>query len=238
MAAGETLQARGYHAQAVAADEAVALFYLNSGREAIKKTTGGFAVGDHIEPADRLIQQAREHPELFSPNVLLRPLVQDTVFPTACYVAGPNELGYLGQLKGVYEAFGLPMPLIQQRATATLVDANTMKFLSRHEFPFEALRAQARHRRHRELVVEGREHRLGLGRVHRIGDCLRVLLAVAPSPSALALRVAHDVVLRLADHECHSEAAHSPASSSAASPSVPHASQGISRVHARQVKSQ
>ena len=142
MAAGETLQARGYHAQAVAADEAVALFYLNSGREAIKKTTGGFAVGDHIEPADRLIQQAREHPELFSPNVLLRPLVQDTVFPTACYVAGPNELGYLGQLKGVYEAFGLPMPLIQQRATATLVDANTMKFLSRHEFPFEALRAQ------------------------------------------------------------------------------------------------
>jgi bacillithiol synthase len=142
MAAGETLQTRGYHAQAVAADDAVALFYLNSGREAIKRTGDGFAVGDRIEPAQRLIQQARERPELFSPNVLLRPLVQDTVFPTACYVAGPNELGYLGQLKGVYEAFGLPMPLIQQRVTATVVDANTMKFLSRHEFPFEALRAQ------------------------------------------------------------------------------------------------
>jgi bacillithiol biosynthesis cysteine-adding enzyme BshC len=142
MAAGERLQTRGYHAQAAAADDAVALFYLNSGREAIKRTSDGFAVGDRIEPADRLIQQAREHPELFSPNVLLRPLVQDTVFPTACYVAGPNELGYLSQLKGVYEAFGLPMPLIQQRATATVVDANAMKFLSRHEFPFEALRAQ------------------------------------------------------------------------------------------------
>jgi bacillithiol synthase len=126
----------------VAAGDAVALFYLNSGREAIKRTADGFAVGDRIEPAERLIQQAREHPELFSPNVLLRPLVQDTVFPTACYVAGPNELGYLGQLKGVYEAFGLPMPLMQQRASATVVDANTMKFLSRHEFPFDALRAQ------------------------------------------------------------------------------------------------
>jgi len=142
MSAGETLQTHGYHAQAVVSDDAVALFYLNSGRDAIKRTADGFAVGDRIEPAQRLIQQAREHPELFSPNVLLRPLVQDTVFPTACYVAGPNELGYLGQLKGVYEAFGLPMPLFQQRATATVVDANTMKFLSRHEFPFEALRAQ------------------------------------------------------------------------------------------------
>ena len=64
------------------------------------------------------------------------------MFPTVCYVAGPNELAYLGQLKGVYEAFGLPMPLMHQRATATVVDANAMKFLTRHEFPFEALRAQ------------------------------------------------------------------------------------------------
>ena len=140
--AGASLEARGYHAQAIPHDDTVALFYLNSGRDAIKRTTNGFAVGDRIEPGQRLIEQARQHPELFSPNVLLRPLVQDTVFPTACYIAGPNELGYLGQLKGVYDAFGVPMPLIQQRATATVVDANTMKFLSRHEFPFETLRAQ------------------------------------------------------------------------------------------------
>src|SRR5687767_15371198 len=76
----------------------------------------------------------------FSANVLHRPLVQDKLFPPACYVAGPKELVYLAQLKGVYGAFGLPMPLIQQRATATVVDANTMKFLTRHEFPFDALR--------------------------------------------------------------------------------------------------
>jgi bacillithiol biosynthesis cysteine-adding enzyme BshC len=142
MTAGEALQARGYHAQAVAHDDAAALFYLDSGREAIRRSGDGFVVGGRVEPAERLIEEVRAHPERFSPNVLLRPLVQDTLFPTACYIAGPNELGYLGQLKGVYEAFGLPMPLIQQRATATLVDANTMKFLTRHEFPFEALRAQ------------------------------------------------------------------------------------------------
>ena len=47
--------------------------------------------------------------------MLLRPLVQDTLFPTVCYVAGPNELAYLAQLRGIYEAFGVPMPLMQQR---------------------------------------------------------------------------------------------------------------------------
>jgi uncharacterized protein YllA (UPF0747 family) len=74
--------------------------------------------------------------------VLLRPLVQDTLFPTVCYVAGPNELVYLGQLRKVYESFGVPMPLIQQRATATILDSNSMRFLTRHEFPLERLRNQ------------------------------------------------------------------------------------------------
>ena len=142
IAAGDALQSRGYHAQAIPQDDTVALFYLSSGRESIKRAGDGFSVGDRMESASALIAEARNHPERFSPNVLLRPLVQDTLFPTACYVAGPNELGYLGQLKGVYEAFGVPMPLIQQRATATVVDANTMKFLTRNDFPFEALRAQ------------------------------------------------------------------------------------------------
>jgi uncharacterized protein YllA (UPF0747 family) len=84
----------------------------------------------------------RQHPAEFSPNVLLRPLVQDTLFPTACYVAGPSELAYLAQLRRVYEAFSIPMPLIQQRATATIVDSNAMRFLSRPDVRIESLRAQ------------------------------------------------------------------------------------------------
>jgi bacillithiol biosynthesis cysteine-adding enzyme BshC len=141
-ATGEALRERGYHAQAAAHDDSVALFYLNSGRQAIRRSGDGFLVGDATETRDSFIEQARVHPERFSPNVLLRPLVQDTIFPTACYVAGPNELGYLGQLRPVYDAFGVPMPLMYQRATATILDANAIKFLTRHDFPFEALRAQ------------------------------------------------------------------------------------------------
>ena len=140
--AGNRLQSAGYHAQVMPTEGSVALFHLNNGRHAIQRDGDGFRVGDeHITAAD-LIARIRRQPESFSPNVLLRPLVQDTLFPTACYVAGPNELAYLAQLRGVYDAFGLPMPLIQQRATATIVDANAMRFLSRNDVALESLRAQ------------------------------------------------------------------------------------------------
>jgi bacillithiol biosynthesis cysteine-adding enzyme BshC len=140
--AGQSLEARGYHIQVTPQPDAVALFHLNRLREPIRRSGDAFLVGDRTIPAAELLAAAGEHPEQFSPNVLLRPIVQDTLFPTVCYVAGPNELAYLAQLGRVYEAFGVPMPLIQQRATATIVDSNAMKFLTRHDFPFESLRAQ------------------------------------------------------------------------------------------------
>ena len=77
--------------------------------------------------------------------MLLRPIVQDTIFPTVCYVAGPNELAYLGQLRGVYDAFGVPMPLMQPRATATVLDSAGVRFLTRYKVPLAALEAQDEH---------------------------------------------------------------------------------------------
>jgi bacillithiol synthase len=88
------------------------------------------------------VQQAADRPDGFSPNVLLRPVVQDTLFPTICYVAGPNELAYLGQLRGVYDHFGVPMPLMYPRATATLMDSAALRFLTKYKLPLEALQAQ------------------------------------------------------------------------------------------------
>jgi bacillithiol biosynthesis cysteine-adding enzyme BshC len=140
--AGAALEARGYHAQATPQEGSLALFHMNAGRQAIKPEPGGFRVGERLQPAAALLERARTAPEEFSPNVLLRPIVQDTLFPTVCYVAGPNELAYLGQLRGVYDAFSTPMPLIQQRATATLLDSNAMRFLTRYDVALETLRAQ------------------------------------------------------------------------------------------------
>jgi bacillithiol biosynthesis cysteine-adding enzyme BshC len=140
--AGAALQARGYHAQATPQEGTVALFHLDGGRLPLRQQDGRFVYGDRSASRQELLDHVRRAPDEFSPNVLLRPLVQDTLFPTICYIAGPNELGYLGQLRGVYEAFAVPMPLIQQRATATILDSNSMRFLTRHDFPLENLRAQ------------------------------------------------------------------------------------------------
>ena len=130
-AAGAKLTALGYHAQVSPQEDQAALFQLDGLRTPIR-----------IADAGALADRVRTHPAEFSPNVLLRPLVQDTLFPTVGYVAGPNELGYLAQLRGVYEAFGIPMPLRYQRATATIVDSNVMRFLSRQDLRLELLRPQ------------------------------------------------------------------------------------------------
>jgi bacillithiol synthase len=140
--AGADLVARGYHVQVQPQDDAVALFHLDGGRRAIRQHEGQFVVGDEKFSQSELVQQARTSPASFSPNVLLRPIVQDTLFPTICYVAGPNELAYLGQLKQIYERFGIPMPLMFPRASATLVDSSALRFLQKYRLPLEALQPQ------------------------------------------------------------------------------------------------
>ena len=140
--AGSTLLARGYHSQVHATDDSLALFHLERGRRAIRQQDGHVVVGEQSYTPSMLAGQAATRPTLFSPSVLLRPIVQDTIFPTICYVAGPNELAYLAQLRGVYEHFGVPMPLMYPRATATLVDSAALRFLTKYSLPMERLQSQ------------------------------------------------------------------------------------------------
>jgi bacillithiol biosynthesis cysteine-adding enzyme BshC len=119
--AGTDLSTRGYRAQAQANDDSVSLFYFDAtsgARRPIHREEGQFAAGDERFPPAVFADEAAHRPERFSPNVLLRPIVQDTIFPTVSYVAGPNELAYLAQLRGVYEHFGVPMPIMFPRGTA------------------------------------------------------------------------------------------------------------------------
>lgn len=141
-AAGAELTARGYHAQVTPQDDHAALFHLDGTRESIRVADGRLLLGNSTSTTEAMLQRVRTNPAEFSPNVLLRPVVQDTLFPTACYVAGPNEMAYLAQLRGIYAAFGVPMPLMQQRASATILDSNAMRFLARHDVSLESLRAQ------------------------------------------------------------------------------------------------
>ena len=130
--AGQRLAAAGYHAQVEGSSEnGVALFRIDGARTAVE-----------ITDAPALEREARDRPETFSPNVLLRPIVEDTLFPTVTYVSGPNELAYLGQLREVYAQFGVPMPLMYPRVSATVLDSAGARFLEKHDLPFEALQAR------------------------------------------------------------------------------------------------
>ena len=141
-AAGSRLTSLGYHAQVSPTPGSTALFRINGAREPIRIDGGGFLTGgQHLDGA-ALLAELDENPASFSPNVLLRPLVQDTLLPTAAVVAGPHELAYLGQLRQVYAAFELPMPLIHTRATATIADAGTARFLSRYGLELARLQPQ------------------------------------------------------------------------------------------------
>jgi bacillithiol biosynthesis cysteine-adding enzyme BshC len=73
-------------------------------------------------PAAELAELAAGRPEDLSPDVVLRPLMQDYIFPTAAYVAGPGEAAYFAQLGTVYERFGVRMPIVAPRASMTLVE--------------------------------------------------------------------------------------------------------------------
>ena len=141
-AAAQQMRRLGHEPQVTLQPDAVALFRINPERVPIKRDAEGFVAGEERFGTNALVAEAVDHPERFSPNVLLRPVVQDALLPTICYVAGPSELAYLGQLRGIYEHFGIPMPLIYERATASLVDNAALRFLARSEIAVEDLRAQ------------------------------------------------------------------------------------------------
>lgn len=87
---------------------------------------------DRAFSADELLKMLDDHPERFSPNVVLRPLTQDTLLPTATYVGGPGEISYFAQYRAAYEWAGVPMPLIYPRASVTLVESKVEKVLEKY----------------------------------------------------------------------------------------------------------
>ncbi|UPT65892.1 MAG: bacillithiol biosynthesis cysteine-adding enzyme BshC [Sphingobacteriales bacterium JAD_PAG50586_3] len=103
----------------------VNLFYINSGqRYRLVKTDTGFAtVGNEFTfsqaDIDSMLAQT---PEVFSPNVVLRPLYQETILPNICYVGGGGELAYWLQYKAFFNHYGYELPVLALRSSYMLVD--------------------------------------------------------------------------------------------------------------------
>ena len=112
----------GYHNQVQI--QPSTLFYIdeNKNRLRIQLENGEWSVAESEMrwTSTELIARIEKEPERFSPNVILRPLVQNYILPAAVYVAGPGEVAYYAQMKRIYSHFDLKMPLILPRFSITL----------------------------------------------------------------------------------------------------------------------
>lgn len=128
-----TALGRTHHVQVTAS--ATNLFlHEESGRQAVDATNNGLEIrGGRAVTEAELTDLLAADPGRFSPNVVLRPLLQDAVLPTAAYVAGPGEIAYFAQFKSLYEWAHLPMPIIYPRASITLAERRIEKIVERYE---------------------------------------------------------------------------------------------------------
>lgn len=104
------------------------------GRERMYRDDGGFRLnrsGEQLTEAE-FRRRVEADPAALSPNVLLRPVVESTVFPVLAYVAGPGEMAYWAQLREFFEHHGVPMPLVHPRHHVTLVEGKVRKVLDRY----------------------------------------------------------------------------------------------------------
>lgn len=100
-------------------------FHSKNKRERIINQNGKFNIGKKMYSEDELIKIVDAKPESFSPNVILRPLYQESILPNLCYVGGLGELNYWLQLKSSFEKVSLCFPLLQARTSIIWIDKIT-----------------------------------------------------------------------------------------------------------------
>ena len=99
-------------------------------QEGIGTSTWRLAGGDGVFSNREIAEALVGDPLRFSTSALLRPIVQDTLLPTAAYVGGPAEVSYFAQTGPLYEHFDLAMPLIVPRARFRCLDPHTRRRLA------------------------------------------------------------------------------------------------------------
>lgn len=92
---------------------------------------------DNSWSGEELISLIDDSPEKFSPNVFLRPVLQNALLPGAVYVAGPGEVAYYAQMKDFYNHFGLNMPVIMPRFSGTIIESAVERVLPKLPFSVE-----------------------------------------------------------------------------------------------------
>jgi bacillithiol synthase len=135
---GKALERAGYHQQVKVTPSSTLLFTLHEGaRIPVHRRVNGqsmeFLVRDRKLTQPELLGQIVAAPHQFSPNVLLRPIVQDYLLPTQVYTGGTAEVAYFAQVAVVYERLLGQVTPILPRFSATLAEAKVQGLLERYD---------------------------------------------------------------------------------------------------------
>lgn len=105
---------------------AINLFYLEGNmRTRIEKQGERWTVvGESISfSQDELLQELHEHPEKFSPNVILRGLFQEMILPNIAFIGGGGELAYWFEFKDLFEYYRVPLPVLVLRNSFLIIES-------------------------------------------------------------------------------------------------------------------
>jgi len=140
-ARGKALEAAAYHQQVKVNPSSTLLFTIRDGARTPIHRRGNGGTSEFFIGADaaaeklsqaELISRIHSSPERFSPNVLLRPIIQDYLLPTLAYTGGAAEAAYFAQAGAVYETLlGRVTPIIP-RFSATIVEPKMQRLIERH----------------------------------------------------------------------------------------------------------
>ncbi|MFT4031799.1 MAG: bacillithiol biosynthesis cysteine-adding enzyme BshC [Siphonobacter sp.] len=134
------LEELGYKQQVMPRE--INFFYLQDGlRERFVPKEKGIGVNDtnlsfSTEEIRNLLEKS---PEVFSPNVILRPVYQEVILPNLAYLGGPGELAYWLQLKPVFEYYQIPYPILMPRNFAMLISRATQRRIQNLDLTTEEL---------------------------------------------------------------------------------------------------
>ncbi len=136
------LATENYHSQVFVDEDFFPFFYLDrdNKRNALRfdkeHNIIRYLHADKTLTKDELLNIAKDTPEQLSPNVLMRSVVQDYLFPTICYYGGSAEIAYFAQNEVVYETLGRPVTHFRHRSSFTIIDPKSDRTMKRYDLKF------------------------------------------------------------------------------------------------------
>ena len=122
----------GYHLQVSHQRSHTHLFHFNGRRVPLDRTPDGqLTDGQQTRPPEWWIEKLHEQPENFSPDVLLRPVLQNYLFPNVAYVGGPSEVAYWAQSRALFELNEVVQPVVVNRPFVTLVESKVRRAMEK-----------------------------------------------------------------------------------------------------------